>query len=183
MDSHWVVLRCGSSKTIECAEILASKGLEVWVPIQKIKRRLPRSRKVETLEVPALPSYIFVKREFLAELQNLLNLFVVQGRLVVRSDLRIAEVSFSELMVLQRAVDAFTLEEKDLEFLIGDRYKFLEGPLEGVTGEVIQASKGKVVLSLGEGAFTPFVFSGLQLSKISVLERTENVLRSNTKRS
>ena len=67
----WFILRTSIMGTIKLATVLYDKGFDVWTPIDRRVRRLPRSRKTRDTESPIMPTYVFARVHHLADLQAL----------------------------------------------------------------------------------------------------------------
>jgi hypothetical protein len=67
----WFILRTSIMGTIKLATVLYDKGFDVWTPIDRRVRRLPRSRKTRDTESPIMPTYVFARVHHLADLQML----------------------------------------------------------------------------------------------------------------
>ncbi len=54
------IYRCAPAETREAVEFLRDLGIRAWVPLQIIRRRLPRSKKRVTSTRAAIPGYVFI---------------------------------------------------------------------------------------------------------------------------
>lgn len=57
---QWQILRCSSKDTLVLEQSLINAGVRAWTPRWKLRRRLPRLRKVVTEIRPLLPTFVFV---------------------------------------------------------------------------------------------------------------------------
>lgn len=69
--SDWCILRMSGSATLALVTSLQDAGMDVWTPTEHIKRRVPRSKSAEHRIVPLAPTYAFVRRPHLADLQRI----------------------------------------------------------------------------------------------------------------
>jgi transcription antitermination factor NusG len=69
--SDWCILRMSGPGTLGLVASLQDAGMDVWTPTEHIKRRVPRSKSTEHRIVPLAPTYAFVRRAHLADLQRI----------------------------------------------------------------------------------------------------------------
>ena len=96
MEKVWIVLRCASSKTLPLMRRLNDdeqswEPVGAWSPIWKRRRRLPRSSATRLMELPAIPSFVFVPADRMDDLPVLpalpYSLMRIEGVRDVRTNL------------------------------------------------------------------------------------------------
>lgn len=123
-----------NSKAEKAARIaLEKKGIEVYLPIQKQLRQWSDRKK--WVEMPFLPSYIFVRIEphqFADVLmcKGISRFIYFAGKIAT-----IPERQISQLKLL--LANASELEVSDVEFQEGQHVIVKAGPLQGLRGELI----------------------------------------------
>lgn len=68
--SQWCILRTSGPRTLLLAKSLNEAGIAAWTPTGGGSRRRPRSRDRIDYEVPILPTFVFAKAGWLAELNR-----------------------------------------------------------------------------------------------------------------
>lgn len=119
---------------------------------KKIASFLPMTKKLRTwsdrkkfIEEPLFPSYVFI---YLRDLQDYYDGIDVEGFLYyVRMGKRIARVSDTVVKNIQLAVtQTHGLEVSDSHFEPGQKAVISEGPLTGLSCELIQVDRNKKLL-------------------------------------
>lgn len=161
MDNSWLVLRCGSNKTLALIAALEAADIECWSPLLQRMRRHPRTHKQEKVSLPALPSFVFLPIALEQQAINLrqrspcpsFTVMRVAGKIVVLSDLE-----------LERMRSTITKQAKVASPLpaVGARVMINAGSFSGVIGVVIRNTKHDSWLLL-DGLnmhirFPPFLF-------------------------
>lgn len=156
----WTVLRCGSSKTLLIAKRLADYG--AWTPIWQRKRRKPRSHKIVDLELPAIPSFVFIPT---ADVDSLPPVAGAPYK-PMRIDGCIVRIADLDLAHLRRIDEASKAKQPKKKFGIGQRIKFHSGPFTGLKGKVVyQASR--FVTCMIEGFSQPIQIASCALDEIA----------------
>lgn len=141
---QWLVIRCGSSKTLQLARKLASRG--AWTPAWKRNRRLPRSNVRRLLEQPAMPSFVFVPE---CEADDLPQIPGIPFGVMEIEGVRV-RIADHELEPLRR-ID-ITPKAKPIELpKPGARMKFASGPFQGLACKVVYCRNQRQCTVMVEG--------------------------------
>lgn len=68
---EWVAVETASASTLRLAASLAEAGYEAFAPVEVIKRRSRSGAKPETVTLPVIPRYVFVRAIHLADMIEL----------------------------------------------------------------------------------------------------------------
>ena len=138
---NWLVLRCGSSKTLQLAKRLNAETViggprGAWTPVWKRRRRLPRSSVSRILTVAAIPSFVFVPEDNADDLPVLPGLpysfMRIDGAKVVVADHELA---------LLRKIDAQPKDPKVKLPHPGQMMRFsADSPFGGLKAKVVYCS-------------------------------------------
>lgn len=144
-ERQWIVLRCASSKTIALARLLSDHDSEhanrypdlgAWTPVWKRQKRRPRSNERRLVDLPAIPSFVFVPAE------HLFNLPTVPG--IAFSPMRIdgvlVRIADRELATL-RKIDMQPRDPVKNLPKIGAVMRFIDGPFQGLHCRVVYATQ------------------------------------------
>ncbi|MFN3650209.1 MAG: UpxY family transcription antiterminator [Armatimonadota bacterium] len=150
MSSHqaaWYAVYTRSRHEKQVATFLARQGLEVYLPL----RRTWSSRKDRklTIEVPALPGYLFVKCVLYAETRALLKRSAGVIHLV-DSVGKPAVIPEAQVESLRTALAAAVNAEGHPYLKAGERVRVIRGPLIGAEGQLLRVaeSRHRLVLSI-----------------------------------
>lgn len=126
------------------ADMLAAKGLEVFLPLYETVRRWKDRHK--KLKLPLFPCYLFVRERSDGRLLTLATPGI--HTILTRGD-RLAVISASEIDAIQRAlVDPSRIEPHPF-LRYGERVRVIRGPLDGVEGVLIRKkNQYRMVLSV-----------------------------------
>lgn len=119
--------------------MLADKGIETYLPIQKKTRRY--IRKLKTVELPLINCYIFVKivkDQYVSvlETENIVRFVHFSRNLVA-----IPEI---EMETMRRIVgEGIELEVETSAFVAGDAVEIIGGSLTGMKGKLIEKNSKK----------------------------------------
>lgn len=69
--NDWCILRMSGPGTLVLVASLQGAGMDVWTPTEHVRRRVPRSKSTEHRIVPLAPTYVFARRDHLADLQRI----------------------------------------------------------------------------------------------------------------
>jgi transcription termination/antitermination protein NusG len=138
--SRWYAVYTRSRHEKQVEETLRRHGLATYLPLRRAwSRRLDRRR---TIELPALPGYVFVHcvlygevRARLKKAPGVLRLVENGGRPCVIPEREIESLR----LVLARSWDV----EAHPYYNIGDRVEVVRGPLVGVQGHLERVAPGR----------------------------------------
>ncbi|MGB6160008.1 MAG: UpxY family transcription antiterminator [Acidobacteriaceae bacterium] len=128
----WAVYtRHQHEKTV--AEVLSTKGFEVFLPLHDSMRRWKDRQKV--LSLPLFPCYVFVR----GKLSRRLQVVTTPGiHMILSRGEQIAVVPEEELLAIRRAVNGNYRVEPHPFLKVGERVRVTRGSLEGVEGILIR---------------------------------------------
>ena len=73
--TRWCILRTAAPRTLSLAAALAEAGYDVWTPSRMQKRRTLRGKtKLTEVEVPLMPTFVFVRANRLEDLRIALRM-------------------------------------------------------------------------------------------------------------
>ncbi|HEY4978689.1 MAG TPA: UpxY family transcription antiterminator [Candidatus Acidoferrum sp.] len=126
------------------AELLASKGIEVFLPLYQTTRRWKDRNKV--LALPLFPSYLFLN----SGLQNKSEILATPGVFsLVESAGRACPIPDLEIEAIRKIVHRQTPVEPHPFLQSGDTVLVKSGPLAGVSGILVQfRNQYRIVLSV-----------------------------------
>lgn len=141
----WFAVYCRSKSEKVVQKLLANKGIESYLPLQKVTRRY--TRKIKTYEIPLITCYVFVritKGEYVPvlETENIVRFVKIARNLISIPD--------EEIQLLQRIVgEGEEVEAEAGVFKEGDKVEVIGGKLTGLRGKLIeQAGKKQMVVAL-----------------------------------
>ncbi len=132
-DSPWwaVYTRHQHEKTI--AEMLSTKGFEVFLPLYESMHRWKDRKKM--ISLPLFPCYVFVR----GKMDRKLQIVTTPGvHMILHRGDSIATVPDSEIEAIQRAVQGALRVEPHPFLSCGTRVRAVRGALEGVEGILIR---------------------------------------------
>jgi transcriptional antiterminator NusG len=146
-ESCWYAVYTRSRHEKQVETMLRRQSLETYLPLQRTWSRR-RDRRV-TIELPALPGYLFVRCALYGEVRaqikktpGVIHLVESVGRPCI-----IPQVQIDSLrVVLARSFEA----EAHPYFSVGDRVQVVRGPFIGAQGHLVRISEGrhKLVISV-----------------------------------
>lgn len=132
-DSPWWALYTRHQHEKVVAQMLSTKGFEVFLPLYESTRRWKDRRKV--LSLPLFPCYLFVR----GGLDRKLQVVTTPGvhMMLYRGD-RVAMVPEEEIDAIQRAISGPYRVEPHPFLKCGARVRVIRGALEGVQGILVR---------------------------------------------
>jgi transcription antitermination factor NusG len=169
--ADWCILRTSGGRTLALAKSLGDAGFDVWTPAQTMRRRRPRSKVTVEIELPIMPTFVFVRADRLHDLAQVLNLpmsphpqfsiFRYLGKYPC-----IAEHEVAGMRKEEARYRVAQLKTKRHVFPKGDTVRVTDGPAAGMSG----------VVQDGDGKFAVVAFGGRFRLKIATfLLRTDEV--------
>lgn len=144
----WFAIYTKSRFEKKVALKLQDLGIESFCPMVKTMRKWSDRNKM--VEVPLLPSYVFVNmeeqdRNKVFEVPGVVQfLYWLKKPAIIRQD----EIDTLK-KALSKTVDSFELEK----YTIGDEIQIEQGPFVGMKGQVQSISNSKTVLVLNDLGF------------------------------
>lgn len=143
-DSHWWALYTRHQHEKVVAQILASKGFEVFLPVYESIRRWKDRNK--TLSLPLFPCYVFVR----GGLSRRSMVVTTPGvHTILYNGDRIAVIPNEDIDSIRKAVDGPFRVEPHPFLRCGERVRVTRGSLEGVEGVLLRKkSLYRLILSV-----------------------------------
>ena len=149
-EPRWFAIYSSFKKEKVAKKLLEKKGIETYLPLQKVVRRY--ERKVKKLEIPLINCYLFVrvtKQDYVKVLEtDYISRFVKIGK-------DLFAIPNEEIEVMQRILgENIEVEVEQSTFYQGDDLIITKGSLMGLTGKLVALhGKEKVVVSLDTIAY------------------------------
>ena len=138
MADSWCILRCAAQSTIPLLRSLSRAGIDVWTPIERVTRRVPRANVKRVLDRAIIPSYLFVASDHMPAILALLNSPTRDHR-----EFRLFKHNGGVPLINGEALDPLRMLErkshaKAAEPILraGDSVKLTDGGFAGMTGTV-----------------------------------------------
>ncbi len=138
VESRWFAIYTNYKREKLVQKLLEKKGIEAYLPIQKLTRHYTRKRK--TVELPLINCYVFVKikkSEYVTvlETEDVLR-FLKIGRNMIA-------IPNEEMELLKRIVgEGMAVDIEPSSYTVGDIVEIISGNLTGLQG-VLAEVKGK----------------------------------------
>jgi transcription termination/antitermination protein NusG len=140
MERNWYAVYTRSRHEKQVEAVLRRQSLETYLPLCRAWSRR-RDRRV-TVELPALPGYLFVRCTLFGEIRaqvkktaGVIRLVESGGRPCVIPEEQIESLR----LVLDRSFDA----EAHPYFNLGDRVRVVRGPFMGAWGQLVRVAPGR----------------------------------------
>jgi transcription antitermination factor NusG len=128
-DSPWWALYTRHQHEKTVAEMLSSKGFDVFLPLYDSMRRWKDRNKL--LSLPLFPGYVFVRGGLSRKLQVVstpgVHMILYRGE-------QVAVIPDAEIQAIRAAVDGHYRVEPHPFLKCGDQVRVIRGSLEGVKG-------------------------------------------------
>ena len=162
---QWYAVYTKSRSEKKLFSLLCSKGVECFLPLRKELRQ--RSDRKKWVELPLLPSYLFVQ---ISEKDRFDVLNTPGAVRYIIFDGKPATIPVQQIAYLQNLVES---KSRDLEVCYGamDPGEYVEvtsGPLRGIKGEVLQI-KGKYRIVLRFESLGCSVHAEISASELSLV--------------
>lgn len=154
----WFMIRTSGPKTLALSRSLSTAGLDVWTPIEVRQRRRPRSKARVELEVPVMPTFVFVRASQLSQITRILahpmsghprfSLFLYDGRIPFIADREVQSLREVE----ERSRAALKREQRKSQrrtFPAGTEVRVPEGSFAGMSGIVKQGNDRFALVCFG----------------------------------
>lgn len=141
----WYALVTKSRHEKKCAGLLANKGFEIFLPLQKVMRQWSDRKKL--VDMPLFPGYLFICYEE-SRRQEVLNVPGVVR--FVRYDKQDATIPVSQIKAIREAIgEEIAMDIVEQTFAEGEEIRVISGPFRGFLGKVIShRGKKKIQISL-----------------------------------
>jgi transcription antitermination factor NusG len=143
-DSPWWAVYTRHQHEKSVAEMLSSKGFDVFLPLYDSVRRWKDRKK--TLSLPLFPCYVFVKGETVRKLQVVSTPGV---HMILYHGEQVAMIPDTEVQAIRAAVEGHFRVEPHPFLKCGDRVRVIRGSLDGVSGILTRKKNSlRLVLSV-----------------------------------
>lgn len=173
MTEQWCILRTSGTKTMQLADSLVDAGFTAWTPVERRKRRKPRSKALTDIRVPVLPTYVFAASQHLVDLlaeadsattlHPAFSVFKYFDRYPLIADRQLHRI---------RAIEERTAEKPRPLVSPGQPVKTVALGFEGLTGTVESVRGGKAFVTF-EGFAQPIMVDTLLLLRDGVTDEAE----------
>jgi transcription antitermination factor NusG len=136
--ARWFALYTSYKREKIVRKLLSAKGIEVYLPIQKVTRRYVR--KIKHLELPLISCYVFVKITKAEYIKVLETEHVLK---FIRFSNNLLSIPEAEIQLMKRIIGEqldFTIEPA--VFAIGETVEVIAGALTGLEGKLV-AQEGR----------------------------------------
>lgn len=149
-EARWFAVYTRYKREKLVQKMLQQKGIEVYLPLQKVTRRYVR--KVKHLELPLINCHLFVKIKQADYVPVLETENVVKFVRIARNLISIPE---REMDIMRRVVgEGYELDIVPTQLIKGDLVEITVGTLIGVRGVLVQnAGQNTVVVDLEKAGF------------------------------
>lgn len=141
-EARWFAVYTNYKREKMVASRFEKKGIEYFLPLQKVTRRY--TRKVKHLELPLISCYIFVKIEkqqytSVAETLDVLKFIKFSRNLIAIPE---AEIDIMRLVVGE-GIEIEARESRSIDLRNGDKVEILGGNLTGMKGILLEQKNEK----------------------------------------
>lgn len=140
----WFALRVKPRAEKAVAEVLRHKGYEPFLPLHHERRRW--SDRVQTVEVPLFPGYVFCR----FDVQRRLPVLTTPGVLMVVGTAKVPQPIDDGEMTALRVLATSGLTLRPWPYLhVGQRIQIVNGPLSGAEGILVEfKAKHRLIASV-----------------------------------
>lgn len=160
----WCILRCKGGNTIRLARSLELAGIEAWTPVEIQQRK--KGAKAE-VAVAVLPTYVFAKSnrllDLIAEAEAPVSIHPPFS--VFRYNERFPLIADAQLTALRTIERKAAASGKPVVFPRGEEVRVPDGPFQGLTGQVVEDSRGHFTLVAFPGFNIPVEFASWRLER------------------
>jgi transcriptional antiterminator RfaH len=150
-DPRWFAVYTRYKREKVVYDELTRKGIEVFLPLQKILRQY--GRKKRWVELPLFNCYVFVK----ITKANYVPVLSVEGvTKFIRFSQNLISIPEGEIQMIQRIIGSeLLIDVEEGTFESGDEVEIIAGNLAGMKGELIELQgKNKVLIELSHLGYT-----------------------------
>lgn len=145
IEEKWYAIYTKPRAEKQVNQRLLEKGVETFLPLQKTYRKWSDRKKL--VEIPLLPSYLFIK----TKVKNFHHVYRIQGIVKFISfegkPVSIPEKQINNIRLLVNSDALFEVSSE--KFAKGDNVEVISGSLIGLRGELIKiGNKNRVVIRI-----------------------------------
>lgn len=150
---NWYVARVRSCQERKTAERLAARGIEVYVPVQKVRHKW--SDRIKTIDKLLIPGLVFIHcdrttKERTYDMVSGLR-YIADKSKPGRESLFVPDRQMEDFMLVVKALGGEDdIQVVEYNIAPGDMVRVVRGPLEGFVCECVEVQqKHKLVVRLG----------------------------------
>lgn len=164
---QWCILRTKGSNTLRLTSALMLEGIPAWTPTEVQLRKKHGDRPAAEVMVCVMPTYVFASAECLVELFRLASAPVspAPSFSVLRHNDRIPMVAERDLTALRTIERKAAAKREPVRFDRGDEVRTDDPAWQGLVGQVVEDTKGKLTLVAFPGFNIPVEFASWKLEK------------------
>ncbi len=136
----WYALYTRSRHEKQVAAFLERQGIETYLPLRRVWSS--RQDRRVTIQIPALPGYVFVRCTLYAETRAMIKRASGVLRLVENAG-RPAAIPDTQIASLRKALANSFNAEGHPYLKVGDRVRVARGPMEGAEGYLVRVAENK----------------------------------------
>lgn len=137
---RWYVVNCQPHQEGRADLNLRQQGFESWVP--KLLRTRRHARRIEQIQAPMFPGYLFVKLNLDAQAWRSINGTYGVRRLLCAND-QPAPISHGFVETLQQTMDSDGLISMPKDaFHVGDKVRLVRGPFADMIATLVRLADG-----------------------------------------
>lgn len=177
-ENDWCILRTSGSSTLRLSQSLARAGFEVWTPMElQVKGRGSQARSERMVAV--MPSYVFARADRLPDLVSLtMEPISPHPPFSVFKHLdRFPLIAERELKALRDIETKAAARNEPVIFGQGDLVRARVEAFQGLTGEVVETSRGQFTLVAFPKFAIPVKFASWQLNAVE-LQSTDSAAKA-----
>lgn len=165
-EQQWCILRTRGSNTLRLASALDLLGIPSWTPIE-IQLRSKSKRSAAEVMVSVMPTYVFASAEYLTDLFALASspVSAAPSFSVFKYRDRVPLVADGQLASLKRIEREAAAKRQPVRFTNGATVRTPDGPFQGLTGQVIENTRGEFTLVAFPGFTIPVKFASWKLEE------------------
>jgi len=168
--TDWIILRTSGGSTLRLLHSMVVAGFEAWTPMElQVKRDRKNGARHERM-IAVMPTYVFARAKHLSDLAALAMSPVSQHPQfsVFRYYDRFPLVADRELSTLRDIERKAAAKSMPVVFERGEIVQSSIEAFQGLTGEVVEVSKGQHTLVAFPGFHIPIKFASWQLSGVEL---------------
>lgn len=135
-DPHWFAAYVRVHQERKVAQRLGADGIETYVPLRREKHKW--SDRIKVVDVPLIPSIVFVRCTELQRLETLRNEPRIAAYMNAHGPYSPTIVPDRQMIDFQRICHTEPDRVEFEKFVVGDRVRITSGPLKGMEGLLVK---------------------------------------------
>ena len=164
---RWCILRTKGSNTLRLASALMWEGIPAWTPTEVQLRKKHGDRPASEVMVCVMPTYVFASADCLIDLFRLASAPISPAPAfsVLRHNERIPMVADRDLTALRVIERKAAAKREPVVFAKSEQVRTQDPAWQGLTGEVIEDTKGNFTMVAFPGFKIPVEFASWKLER------------------